>query len=86
MIYQLPTPMAMKVVNERIVDGQEWNGPIGNCMVIAWVDRHPDLHLIWLVIMDSTGECWEVENPFVRARTNLTWGRNAKRTPLPKAK
>jgi hypothetical protein len=33
--------------------------------------------------MDETGQCWEVENPHVRFRMNITWGRPSPEGPPP---
>lgn len=63
------------VIPITVVSGAGWKGPTGKAMAIGWVDRGADHHMIWIVFMDSTGECWQVENPNVRARPNITWGR-----------
>jgi hypothetical protein len=67
-IIQLPTPIPVRVVGD-------WKGPTGKGMAIGWFQESIDHHLTWLVFMDDTGQCWEVENPYIRARENLTWGR-----------
>ena len=63
------------VIPVRIVAHPDWKGPIGNGMAIAWFQPNIDHHLTWIVCFDSDGTFWEVENPYVRARTNITWGR-----------
>ena len=50
--------------------------PKGKAMAIAWIEYGIDNDLVWMCIQDQTGECWQFENAKIRARTNLTWGRN----------
>lgn len=50
--------------------------PAGKGMAIMVQKFHPDHHLTWVIVMDETGEIWEVENPYVRFQANYTWGRN----------
>lgn len=39
------------------------------------IDYGPEHDLVFVVFMDSTGECWSVRNPEVRAKWNRTLGR-----------
>ena len=68
------------VIPVKVVGGPGWKGPTGNGMAIAWFQPNIEHHLTWIVFMDETGQCWEVENPYIRARANFTWGR-----PTPEA-
>ena len=58
-----------------VVDGHGWAGPTGKAMAILVTDRGCDHHLLWTVFMDSDGSCWQVPNPNIRARVNVTHGR-----------
>ena len=69
-LIQLNPPLPL-----RVVAGCGWKGPLGNCMAVGWFQESIDHHLTFVVIMDETGQFWEVEQTNVRARTNLTWGR-----------
>jgi hypothetical protein len=50
--------------------------PKGKAMAIAWIDYGVENDLIWMCAQDETGEFWQWENAYVRARTNITLGRN----------
>lgn len=63
------------VIPVNVIGGPGWKGPTGYGMAIGWWQASIEHHLVWIVFMDETGQCWEVENPFIRARTNITWGR-----------
>ena len=39
------------------------------------MDYSQEHHLMWVVFIDSTGECWTFQNPEVRLQTNYTMGR-----------
>lgn len=39
------------------------------------LDPHADEHLIFMVVMDDSGEIWLVPSPEVRFRSNWTYGR-----------
>ena len=41
------------------------------------IDYGPESHLLWVVFLDSTGECWSVPNFDIRLRPN--WSMNADR-------
>ena len=42
-------------------------------MVIDYGEEHD---LLWVVFIDATGECWTFSNKVVRARKNITFGRD----------
>jgi len=46
--------------------------PKGNGFAFAVIDYGQEHHLLWVVIMDDTGEIWTVANPDVRVRSNPT--------------
>lgn len=48
----------------------------GECL--GWFDYGKEDHLLWLVAMDDTGECWLVPNPQVRMCYNPSLGRMAR--------
>lgn len=60
----------------EIVGSHGWKGPTGKAAAIGIIDRGIDHHLIWVCFLDSDRSCWSVENIHIRARVNLTWGRN----------
>jgi hypothetical protein len=43
---------------------------------IAWFDYGKEDHLLWLVSLDQTGECWLVPNTEIRLLENYSIGRN----------
>lgn len=69
-LIQLPIPFPIEIVG-----GKGWAGPTGPGMAVGWFQPHIEHHIVWIIFLDSTGQCWEVENPFIRARPNFTWGR-----------
>ena len=85
-LIQLHTPLPLRIVGGFKSDGQEWKGPTGNCMAVGWCSQHQDHHISWIVFMDTgphAGECYTVENPWIRARSNWTWGRYVPKAPDP---
>ena len=38
------------------------------------IDYGEEQHLIWVVFLDATGECWAFKNPEVRLQPNPTMG------------
>lgn len=42
---------------------------------IAWLDYGKEEDLLWLVALDKGGECWIVNNKYVRLHENYTLGR-----------
>ncbi len=71
---QLPVPLPVRIVGGKTAK-QEWRGPLGDAMAIGWYKPHPDHNIVYVCVMDETGQQWEAESPFVRFRTNITWGR-----------
>lgn len=69
---QLHTPIPV-----RVVPGNAWEGPTGAGMAIGWFQESIDHSLTFVVAMDDTGQVWEVEQPNIRLRRNITWGRNS---------
>jgi hypothetical protein len=45
----------------------------GLALLVTWLSE--EHHLIWTVCIDSTGELWSYENPFIRGTKNITFGR-----------
>jgi hypothetical protein len=39
------------------------------------IDEGDDHHLMWVVVLDASGEVWVVPNPEIRVRKNWTLGR-----------
>lgn len=48
--------------------------PQGKGFAMGMIDYGQEHHLIWIVIMDRTGEIWCVPNPDVRVRPNVSMG------------
>lgn len=48
----------------------------GTAECVAWFDYGKEDDLIWLCLMDDTGEAWLVPNRDVRAIKNYSIGRN----------
>jgi hypothetical protein len=40
------------------------------------IDYSQEHEMIWIVFIDSTGECWSFRNPEIRLQRNMTFGRN----------
>lgn len=49
--------------------------PRGNGLAHFLIDYGPEHHLMWVVFLDSNGECWTYTNPKIRAQKNITLGR-----------
>ena len=47
----------------------------GKGLAHVLVDYGPEHHLIWVVVLDESGEVWAAPNPTVRGRVNWTMGR-----------
>jgi hypothetical protein len=47
----------------------------GNGVAHGVIDYGPEHDLIWVVFLNSGGECWSVPNPSVRGQYNTTMGR-----------
>lgn len=44
----------------------------GNGFAVAVIDYSQEHDLLWVVIMDETGEIWTVNNREVRGQTNIS--------------
>ena len=51
------------------------NTPKGPGLAHVMIDYGPEHHLIWVVFLDTNGECWAFPNPEIRMRSNPTMGR-----------
>lgn len=51
--------------------------PLGSGQAIMVIDYSSEHHLVWTVIIDSTGEIWSFPNPKVRGQKNITMGRDS---------
>ena len=38
------------------------------------IDYGQEHHLLWVVFLDSSGECWTFRNPEIRLQRNVTMG------------
>lgn len=52
--------------------------PKGAGLAHVLLDYGAEHHLLWVVFLDSTGECWTFRNPEIRARNNPSMGRALK--------
>lgn len=59
--------------------------PRGPGLAHFCIDYGPESHLMWVVFLDETGECWTVPNPEVRMTSNWSLGRRPKKAPPPLA-
>jgi hypothetical protein len=48
--------------------------PRGRGRAVVLIDYGIEEHLLWVVFLDDTGECWTFPNKEVRAEPNLTMG------------
>ena len=39
------------------------------------IDYGIEHHLYWVIALDENGQCWTVQNPYIRFQTNITFGR-----------
>ena len=53
------------------------NTPKGPGRAVMVIDYSADEHLLWVVFLDESGECWTFANPEVRAQKNISLGRVA---------
>ena len=51
--------------------------PKGSGFAHFLIDYGQEHHLLWVVFVDETGECWTFANPQVRISPNLTMGRSS---------
>ena len=45
------------------------------------IDYSQEHHLLWVVFLDATGECWTVPNPEIRLQSNVSMGIRPDKTP-----
>jgi hypothetical protein len=50
----------------------------GKGYAIAVIDYGQEHHLLWVVVIDGTGEIWTATNPKVRVQPNWTMGATRK--------
>jgi hypothetical protein len=62
MILQLNPPLPMTT-------------PKGKALAHLVIDYGPEHDLMWVCIIDATGECWTYANPEIRFQKNITMGR-----------
>lgn len=48
--------------------------PKGSGRAHFLIDYGEEFHLIWVVFLDETGQCWAFENPEIRLEKNVTLG------------
>lgn len=53
----------------------------GRGLAFAVIDYGAEHNLVWVTIIDATGEIWCAPNPKVRAQSNWTFGRKAPEFP-----
>lgn len=71
----------MKQLNPQIPMLTE-KGPGQAVMVLDYSEEH---HLMWVVILDESGEIWTFENPKVRGLPNPSMGRKSYPNPFKKS-
>lgn len=49
--------------------------PKGDGLAHLVIDYGAEHHLMWVVWLDASGECWTYPNPEIRACKNVTMGR-----------
>lgn len=49
--------------------------PKGDALAMFVVDYGADWSLIWVAVIDATGECWSFQNPEIKFPKNITTGR-----------
>ncbi len=54
--------------------------PDGEGEAIGWLDYSKDDHLMWVVFLKATGECWIYPNPRIRAVPNSSFDRMGDRS------
>lgn len=56
--------------------------PKGNGLAHVLIDYGMESNLYWVIFLDKTGECWTIDNRFIRAQNNITMGRNINKKEL----
>lgn len=69
--FRVPIPV-------RVLAGNGW--PVGKATAYGFFRSHMDHHTTWHCCFDDGGMWWEIENPFVRADPNPTWGRTLEKS------
>jgi len=69
MITQLTPSIPLEVVHTE-------DFPCGPGEAVAVIDYSKEDDLLWVIIMDSSGEIWTVPNQFVRGIRNVSIGRD----------
>jgi hypothetical protein len=72
MTVQLAPPIPVTVV---ACPGKPW--PLGYGYCIAWTDYSQEHNRLWLVAFDAGGECWDIPQPYVRLRGNVSMERSS---------
>lgn len=49
--------------------------PRGSGEALILIDYSPEMDLLWVIALDSSGEIWTYPNPKVRAIENISLGR-----------
>lgn len=63
-----------------VIGGPGWAGPTGRGVANLLIEGHRDDDLIWVIDFDKTGQTWCVPNRYVRAPSNITYGRTSDAT------
>ncbi len=50
------------------------NCPKGSGLAHLVIDYGVEIDLVWVVFIDSTGECWSFKNPEIKTQKNITFG------------
>lgn len=48
----------------------------GSGFAIGWIDYSQEHNTLWKVVMDKTGEIWDIPQGFVRGQENRSMGRS----------
>ena len=49
--------------------------PKGKGLAHLVIDYGIEHHILWVVFIDETRECWTFQNPEIRIQPNITFGR-----------
>jgi len=60
-----------------VIGGPGWSGPTGKGVANLLEPGHRDEDILWIIDLDENGQTWCVPNRYVRAPSNITWGRKA---------
>jgi len=56
--------------------------PQGKALAHVLIDYGAEHDLIWIVFLDSNGQCWSYSNKDIRGQQNITMGRNEVNWPV----